>query len=228
MIYLLLVLAVVYVALRCLSARRTMRVPVAFAGSPDGSVVTKQLAMPKNKPIFMEGDTAVDVSKLRCYAVEGASLAPMGLMDGSLLYVEEEPVLKDNTDLIGHFIILRIDDDRTRKEHPEKPLTVEKGFKVRKVVALFSGKMGEEALEEKVRELIERDSELAYKLKDEEHSPLKRILNKYKFAVSYYGENQELIVSITYKRGSDKDYSFHSTQFLQGIVRYKSLPTSSI
>jgi len=52
---------------------------------------------------------------------------------------------------------------------------------------------------------------------------LPRLWSKYSFASDFYKEDKELVVSVTYKNGEYKDYSFHSLDFLHGVVKYKSV-----
>lgn len=40
--------------------------------------------------------------------------------------------------------------------------------------------------------------------------------------LDYYAQDGSLLVSITYKDGDDKDYSFYSPAWIKGIVRYKN------
>lgn len=223
MVYLLIIVLVsVYLVLRVLSAKQVMEVSVAFAGSPNGTPVIRQLSMPKNNPVFRNGDRKVDVADYKCYVVDGSSLEPLGIRDGSLLYVDEKVKGKVANDLIGHFIVLKIDNDRTRKEHPEMLVCVEDGCKVRRVIAVFPTQMNEMVVRKELGLLLERDRELELDEKGRADF-LERIVRKYLFASSYYEKESELIVSITYKKGKSKDYSFHSLSFLKGIVKYKSL-----
>ena len=56
---------------------------------------------------------------------------------------------------------------------------------------------------------------------------LERMWIKYSFASQYYKEDNNVIVSLTYKEGMVKDFSFHSPNFLFGIARYMKIDSAA-
>lgn len=67
------------------------------------------------------------------------------------------------------------------------------------------------------------DKEFQHLEFDKKEAFIAKIAKKYKFASDYYSNDQNLIMSITYKYGKEKDLSFHSPRFLFGIVKYNSI-----
>ena len=126
------------------------------------------------------------------------------------------------TKLIGRFIVFKIDNERTLHEYPLKNITIANdGLKLRKVVKLLYTK--ESDIESQIEKfLLDNDSEFAKKTEEERKKEYDRYIKKYQFASSYYNEDEYLIMSITYKNGICKDYSFHSPKWLYGIVEYNT------
>ena len=69
----------------------------------------------------------------------------------------------------------------------------------------------------------EEDLDFQNSTDEEQKAFLDKIVGKYLFASNYYTNDNKLIMSITYKSGKEKDYSFHSPQFLYGVVKYNSI-----
>lgn len=213
---------VAYLIIRSIAKNATIEVPVVYAGSPmTGYANSRVIPAPKNKPIYREGEKEIDVSRLKQFVVIGCSLEPLGIRDEDVLYVEiidqEHPV--EQKSLIGRYVIYKIDTERTRLEHPLKPIDVTEGFKARKVLAVVKTKQKTEVIKEEVKKFIKEDEDDLMESNIEDC--IQRVLNKYLFASEYYKDDDYLLMSITYKNGK-KDLSFHSVKFLYGVVKYAS------
>ena len=119
---------VAYLTMRSIIKKSTIEVRVAYAGNPDSCKPnTRKIPLPKNNPIYRDGDIEVDVSNLTPLIIDGHSLEPLGIKDGSTIFVEENKnenkddiQNKELANLIGRFVVFNIDNDRTLKEHPLK------------------------------------------------------------------------------------------------------------
>lgn len=187
----------------------------AFAGSPKVGSAVLEVDRGSNKTIYTENGAPVDLSSMLRFAIEGNSLEHVGLKHGTIVYTNKDYIKSGLSVLVGRFIILIIDNERTLKEHPEYPPIA--GYKARKVVDIFRTKMERSGFDEKMKPLLDEDKDV----KDSSKC-LERLWQKYTFASNYYDDDTLLIVSITYKDGKEKDYSFHSPQWLAGVVQYKN------
>lgn len=219
--------SVAYLTLRSIIGKTTITVDVAYAGSPDcGKPNTRNIPLPKNNPIYKDGDVEVDVSKLTPLIIEGLSLEPLGIKNQSTIFVQPEPEqLPDESleKLIGRFVVYKIDNERTLKEHPLKNISVNNGFKARKVVNIVNTKLDNIQIEQIIHDFLKKDLDFQNSTDEEQKAFLDKIVGKYLFASNYYTNDNKLIMSITYKSGKEKDYSFHSPQFLYGVVKYNSI-----
>lgn len=216
MIYIIASAILLYFAIRIVTSNRTTDVNVAFAGSYDGSERIEKVHVERNKPIFTEGEKIVDLSGYDQYYIRGTSLVKAGLPDKVFVYtlpLNNESVYT----IINRFVIFNYDVKRLAIEHPEINNPVD-GFKARKVVSIFENKLSEDDFKTRMIDILKNDEEI----KDKECC-LDHLWKKYSFASEFYKDDKELIVSITYKKGEYKDYSFHSMKFLKGIVKYKSV-----
>ena len=189
----------------------------AFAGTPKEGATVVELERQNNKPIFIENGVEVDLSALRRFIITGNSLEKVGLKDGTIVYTEAYNSNIELSSLIGKFVVLRIDNDRTLKEHPDITKRIE-GYKARKVVQIFPTGLNKEQFEVRMKPMLEDDPDV----KDVDLC-LPKLWTKYDFASNYYSNDQQELVSITYKNGETKDYSFHSASFLEGVVRFRNL-----
>lgn len=219
--------SVAYLTLRSIIGKTTITVDVAYAGSPDcAKPNTRNIPLPKNNPIYKDGDVEVDVSKLTPLIIEGPSLEPLGIKNQSTIFVQPEPEqLPDESlkKLIGRFVVYKIDNERTLKEHPLKNISVNNGFKARKVVNIVNTKLDNIQIEQIIHDFLKKDLDFQNSTDEEQKAFLDKIVGKYLFASNYYTNDNKLIMSITYKSGKEKDYSFHSPQFLYGVVKYNSI-----
>lgn len=209
-----------YLVIRSIVNKATMEVPVVFAGTPMGGYANSRvIPIPKNRPIYREGEQEIDVSSLKQFVVVGHSLEPLGIRDGDILYVsvEDKEHPTDTKLLIGRFVVYNIDTERTRVEHPLKTIDVTTGWKARKVLAVVKTK--QENIREEVKKFIAEGEENL--IEADVETCVQRVLDKYSFASRYYNEDDELLMSVTYKDGK-KDLSFHSPRYLYGIVKYTS------
>lgn len=209
----------IYFVIKIVTAKRTEEVKRAFAGKPDGNGPTVAVSKDRNKTIFTEGEKVVDLSGYDKFIVSGPSLEKVGLHNGSYIYTKE---LKDDEpieSICNHFVVFEFDKDRFKIEHPEIKDPVD-GYKVRKVIALLPTQLTEEEFIKKISEYLDKDNEIDNKIQC-----VDCLTKKYKFASDYYKDKDEdeLIISITYRNGEEKDYSFHSKEFLRGVVKYKSV-----
>ncbi len=219
---------IAYLTLRSIIGKSTIPIYVAYAGSPDCSKPnTRNIPLPKNNPIYYkDGDVEVDVSKLKPLIIEGHSLEPLGIKDQSTIFVQPEPNLLPDESLerlIGRFVIYKIDNERTLKEHPLKNISVNNGFKARKVVNIVNTKLDKVQIGEIINDFLKKDLDFLNSTEEEQKAFLDKIVGKYIFASDYYADDNKLIMSITYKSGKEKDYSFHSPHFLYGVVKYSSI-----
>lgn len=120
-------------------------------------------------------------------------------------------------------LIFNIDNDRTLKEHPLKNIVVNNGLKTRKAIGIVQTKLDEEQIKNQINKIMSSDKEFQHLEFDKKEAFIAKIAKKYKFASDYYSNDQNLIMSITYKYGKEKDLSFHSPRFLFGIVKYNSI-----
>ena len=222
---------VAYLTMRSIIKKSTIEVRVAYAGNPDSCKTnTRKIPLPKNNPIYRDGDIEVDVSNLTPLIIDGHSLEPLGIKDGSTIFVEENKnenkddiQNKELANLIGRFVVFNIDNDRTLKEHPLKNIIVSNGLKTRKVIGIVQTKLDEKQIKNQINEIMSSDKEFQHLESDKKEAFIAKIAKKYKFASDYYSNDQNLIMSITYKYGKEKDLSFHSPSFLFGIVKYNSI-----
>ena len=217
-IYLIASAFIIYFVIKIATTKQAEEVNVAFAGSYDGNKTVKLLPKERNKTIYTEGEDIVDLSKYDKFLISGHSLDKVGLPDGVFVYTQ--PLNEDRDDLYSicnRFVIFKYDNRRLSEEHPEITNLVD-GYKARKVSAIFTNHMSQEAFILRMREILSHDNEI----QDVENCA-SRLWNKYSFASEFYDEEENIVVSITYKNGEHKDYSFHSKKFISGIVRYKSV-----
>lgn len=217
---------VAYFTMRSIIKKSTIEVRVAYAGNPDSCKPnTRNIPLPKNNPIYRNGDIEVDVSNLIPLIIDGHSLEPLGIKDGSIIFVEKKDDIQDKEleNLIGRFVVFNIDNDRTLKEHPLKNIVVNNGLKTRKAIGIVQTKLDEEQIKNQINEIMFSDKEFQHLEFDKKEAFIAKIAKKYKFASDYYSNDQNLIMSITYKYGKEKDLSFHSPRFLFGIVKYNSI-----
>ena len=211
-----------YLVIRSIVNKATKEVPVVFAGTPMGGYANSRvIPIPKNRPIYREGEQEIDVSSLKQFVVVGLSLEHLGIRDGDILYVsvEDKEHPTDTKLLIGRFVVYNIDTERTRVEHPLKTIDVTTGWKARKVLAVVKTKQEKENIREEVKKFIAEGEENL--IEADVETCVQRVLDKYSFASRYYNEDDELLMSVTYKDGK-KDLSFHSPRYLYGIVKYTS------
>ena len=217
---------VILLIVKLLLGRVTYSVRVAHAGHIDSnkSNIRKVVAY-KNRPVYKVGVNEINVSKLVPLIVEGCSLEPLGIKDESTIYVEEIENIPGSelTSLIGRFIVLKIDNERSLQEYPMKNISVVDGLKARKVIDILSTKLVNSEIRTKINNIIKNDQELNNYDTARKEEFKNRIEKKYFFASSYYKNEEYLIMSVTYKNGSEKDLSFHSPKYLYGVVRYNSI-----
>ncbi len=207
----------IYFAIKVVSSNRLEKVKRAFAGAYDGKDIVISLPKDRNKTIYTEGENKVDLSDYDKFIISGNSLSRVGLPDGAFVYTKP---FADNTDiysLCNRFVIFKYDNQRLSIEHPEIVNLVD-GFKARKVVTIFETNFTEDIFADKMGTILASDNDISDK-----EGCIKSLWKKYKFASEYYKNADNLIVSLTYKKGECKDYSFHSFAFLHGVVRYKSI-----
>lgn len=189
----------------------------AFAGTPKVGDTVVELKRENNRVIYTENGVEVDLSAMRKFFIDGTSLEKAGLADKTIVYTDNNYDVNNLNSLANLFIVLRIDNDRIQKEHPEIDQRIE-GFKARLLVSSFPTKMQKDAFEKKMRCILEKDSEV-----EDIDACIEHLWKKYTFASEYYKDDQILLVSITYKNGDTKDYSFHSANYLEGVVRFRDL-----
>lgn len=216
MLYIFISAFFIYFVIKIATAKRTETINIAFAGAYDGNDVVAVIPKDRNRTIYTEGENVVDLSEYDRFLISGHSLESVGLPDGVFVYTR--PLGNEDVHSIcNRFVIFKYDNERLSKEHPEITNPVD-GYKARKAVTIMENGLARESFEERMTGILSSDKDI----KDVDEC-LKHLWMKYEFASSYYAAEQNLIVSITYKKGRCKDYSFHSSKFLYGVVKYKSV-----
>jgi hypothetical protein len=208
-------IAVIFI-LKVMTAKWTENVPIAFAGAADGSGDSVKLQKDRNRTIYTEGDERVDLSNYERYYISGHSLEKAGIADRTLVYAKPWKQDGDLSTVPGRFVIFSYDKDRQMQVHPDKPVTNET-LKIRRAVYIVKTNLPEQQFLDLVAPIVKADQELSAP-----DAFQKTLWQKYSFASDFYKEDKQLIMSITYRNGEEKDYSFHSPRFLKGIVEYKS------
>lgn len=221
-----LAIATAYICMRYITKKMKVKYKIVFAGHPSSDISNIDISpLPQNAPKYKLGIEEVDVSNLEQLIVKGKSLEPFGIKDGATVFVkrlEPNPNEEKLEKLIGRFIVFEIDNERTLKEHPLKNITIaEGGLKLRKVVKIIS-RTSPDAETVILDFLNHYDNDFQLQSNEEKRNEYDRYLRKYQFAKSYYNDDF-LIMSITYKNGKCKDYSFHSPKFLYGQVEYNTI-----
>lgn len=215
-IYIIASVIFIYFAIKIATAKRTETVNRAFAGAYDGTGTVAVVPKQRNKTIYTEGEEVVDLSEYDRFLITGHSLEKVGLPDGVFVYTQ--PLgNEDIYSICNRFVVFKYDNKRLAIEHPEIGNPVD-GYKARKVVTIFDNGLKEDTFKEKMGAILATDKDI-----EDADKCVEALWKKYSFASSYYKDEKELIVSITYKKGECKDYSFHSATFLSGVVRYKSV-----
>lgn len=213
-----------YIGLRIIAKKMTIKRKIVYAGHPSSNDIPNIdiSPLPQNDPKYTIGTEVVNMAGYEQMVVKGKSLEHFGIKDGAIVFVRKITTTEDLTKLIGRFIVFKIDNERTLHEYPLKNITIANdGLKLRKVVKLLYTK--ESDIESQIEKfLLDNDSEFAKKTEEERKKEYDRYIKKYQFASSYYNEDEYLIMSITYKNGICKDYSFHSPKWLYGIVEYNT------
>ena len=216
-LYIIISAFIIYFIIKIATTKRTENVNIAFAGAYDGAATVKSVPKERNKTIYTEGENEIDLSGYDKFLISGRSLEKVGLPDGTFVYSKP---LKDGEDIFSicnHFVIFKYDVKRLAEEHPEITNPID-GYKARKVITICPNNLCEQDFKEKFRPIILNDGEI-----NDSENCIECLWHKYSFASASYKDDPELIVSITYKKGEQKDYSFHSVKFLKGIVKYKSI-----
>lgn len=224
MVYAICVFVLLVISALILFLPKTIEVDYAFAGSPCGTATKEKMKISRYRTIFKVDNQRIDISKYKKFIAKGRSLEFLGIPNGSSLYAQDKvsddidvTSIKSLRKIVGHFIILMIDINRTRKEHPNKQLGIEQGFKARKAVDIFPARLNRQEFNAVMNRLLAED--LICNNKEE---MLEESWQKYSFASQYYQKSPLLIVSITFHQGENEGYSFHSPDMLFGIVKYKN------
>lgn len=218
----------IYYLIRWLSQRATITIPTACAGNPRNSLPALVTVPAYYYPIqtYLDGKK-IGVFRLTKMIIKGKSLEKLGVKDESLVYVSRlsskgESSLKE---AIGKFVIFNIDNERIAIEHPLDVgyINMPK-YKARKVINILDKNLSKEDLLQNLKFLKDIDNDS----KDPSIDIEGKIFEKYKFASNYYTNVDKLIVSITYRNeGRYLGVSFHSPDFLYGIIKYIINPNNS-
>ncbi len=223
---------IAYICLRLFTRNISVTRRVVFAGSPSFHEMTsnyQSIPIPRNYPQYKLGDKKVNISNFEQLVVSGKSLERFGIKDGSILFVRKigkEKEIKEEflKGLIGHFVVFKIDNERILQEYPLKNIVVaEGGLKLRKALLLLEINNSKDNAKLIEKFLEENDDEFKLKSEPDKKNELEKYIKKYSFAATYYSNDKFLIMSITYKNGEYKDYSFHSPEWLYGVVEYNTL-----
>lgn len=215
-IYVIISAIFIYFVIKIATTKRTETVNRAFAGAYDGNDTVAILPKDRNKTIYTAGEDVVDLSEYDRFLISGHSLEKVGMSDGVFVYTK--PLgNEDIYSICNRFVIFRYDNKRLTKEHPEITNPID-GYKARKVATILGTNLTPEAFKQEIGGILSSDKDIK-----DVNECLSYLWKKYEFASSYYKDEQYLIVSITYKHGEYKDYSFHSFNFLHGVVKYKAI-----
>lgn len=224
MVYAICMLILLIIAALILFLPKSQEVDYAFAGAPCGSASKEKMKISRYRTISKVGNHRIDISKYKLFIAKGHSLELLGIPNGSYLYAQDKATddiditnLNSLKKVIGHFIILMIDINRTRTEHPNKQLDIEKGFKARKAVDIFPARLNRQEFNKVMNRLLAEDT-----ICNNKEEMLEESWDKYSFASQYYQKSSHLIVSITFRQGEKEGYSFHSPNTLFGVVKYKN------
>lgn len=218
MIYIIIlgIVVVFLVVIKLVTNGLTEYVDYAFVEDPTGEGKTIAIKKGRNKMIYIEGGKVVDLSGYDKYIVSGPSMEKVGLQNGSYIYTKD---LKDDEpieSICNHFVVFKFDKKRFSKEHPKNKVPID-GYKVRKAIAFLPTKLSEEAFIAKMSKILNKDKEILDKKKY-----VYSLYEKYKFASEFYKDEDELIVSFTYRKGIVKDYSFEPAILIKSVVKFKS------
>lgn len=218
MAFTIIVLALLASALLILFLPTKLEIHYAFAGKPCGQETTEVVSISRHMTRHKCQGKNVRFFNYVPFLIKGPSLEREGLPDHTLIYVDTNLDMSSLIRYIDRFIILKIDTLRSQKEHPEKEFSIKEGFKARKMVGIFLSRMNRQEFTEQMSAILRKDREVTEASYED---VMKRMWEKYSFASQYYKDDKNIIVSLTYKDGLVKDYSFHSPKFLYGVGRYK-------
>ena len=165
MVYAICMLILLIIAALILFLPKSQEVDYAFAGAPCGSASKEKMKISRYRTISKVGNHRIDISKYKLFIAKGHSLELLGIPNGSCLYAQDKATddiditnLNSLKKVIGHFIILMIDINRTRTEHPNKQLDIEKGFKARKAVDIFPARLNRQEFNKVMNRLLAEDT----------------------------------------------------------------------
>lgn len=206
----------VFFLIRILTMKMTVKVCVAYAGAAKGKPAMISIPSSRNKTIYTVGEEIVDMSAYNKFLIKGNSLKPKGLLSDTFVYTSNV-TSNDYSTLKNKFVIFEYDIDRQKAEHPE--VTIDPGtHKARWMVDTIPTRLSNADFIEIFSAILVNDNDSVNTTAFINH-----LWNKYEFASNFYRNDNTLIVSLTYKNGNAKSYSFHSPQFLRGIVEYRSI-----
>lgn len=220
MIIIAIVAIAVFFLIRILTMKMTVKVCVAYAGAPKGKPAMVSVPSSRNKTIYTIGEEIVDMSAYNQFLIKGNSLAPKGLQSDTYVYTNSV-VSADYSRLKDKFVIFEYDIERQKAEHPE--ITIAPGtHKARWMVDTIRTGLDKEGFMKVISTVLNGDEEIENFAAFANH-----LWDKYEFATDFYRNDDTLIVSLTYKNGNSKSYSFHSPEFLRGVVEYRSIPSAA-
>lgn len=211
MLVYILILSCLIVAMLLLG--REERVGIVYAGKPEEEKSIKKTQEEWCDVDFVsENGTIVELKAYKPFLVKGTSLEPEGISDGTKIFVEMLSHFKKKGSLEnfvqGQFIVLKNDAKRAKKEYPERKVL--NGLKIRKFIMTIERGLSDDVINGILNKLEENISEALRQ----------NVLKKYKFVCDYYKKDEKFLLSVTYKDGKNMDFSFHSTTYLRGVVKY--------
>lgn len=220
MIIIAIVAIAVFFLIRILTMKMTVRVCVAYAGSAKGKPAMVTVPSSRNKTIYTVGEDIVNMSAYNQFLIRGNSLAPKGLQSDTYVYTSDI-TSNDFSRLKDRFVIFEYDIDRQKAEHPEVSI-VSGTHKIRLMVDTIRTGLNKEEFMDVISVILKNDKEI-----DNVNEFSNHLWDKYKFASDFYNDVDTLILSLTYKNGNIKSYSFHSPKFLRGVVEYRSIQSAA-
>lgn len=208
-VYLFLLVCIIIYYISRPTPNRKREYPVAKAGGVDRlSPLTSKINDLSNKSFKYNGEN-VDIKDYEVFIVDGESMSKCRIHTGNGVLVSR---LFDKENLKnGQVIIYEIDSKRYLYDHPEAdPEKAQHGFKIRQFLDYVDLGNDNDTIYEKVRKIDDDLNENKYR---------ELFFQKLDKARCYIGD-QKVIISLTYKNGSDKDYSVHTLSELYGEVKF--------
>ena len=157
---------------------------------------------------FKIKNTLVDIRNYMLFVIYGNSMEPLGLKSGTIAIVKRLSSEDKYNIPSKSVVIIQIDTDRSKKEGKK----ITKGFKARQFLGYCNFSDSDD-------EIIKKLFSIEPKLKEKETTYESKLRKKLRDAREYFGEFDNMAVSLTYKDGRELDFSIHLlTDFIGSIA----------